>query len=436
MEELMVRIDNVSKQYILGQIGGTTLRDELQRRHAKLLGKEDPTSKIGSRTYQTGENFLALDSVSFDVKKGERVGIIGHNGAGKSTLLKLISRVTSPSSGRICLNGRVASMLEVGTGFHQELTGRENIYMNGAILGMTKKEIDAKMEDIIEFSECRKFIDTPVKRYSSGMYVKLAFSVAAHLDSEIMIMDEVLAVGDVAFQKKCLEKMGAVSKTEGRTILYVSHNMNTIRQLCNRVIVLDHGKLVFDGDVEEGIGVYTEVNADTRTLYDLTQLPRHPGANGKIEFCTLRIMGRSTNQLTRRETLSFTIHCRANALVDRAYLRFETYFSDDTLVGTSFSDLPISAKEGEMLAVHVDMNMKNYVTGRYRCVALLFQLDDRGNQSLFDRVDPALSFEIVQDGNGDVVWLHKWWGHIRLDDLQIKKIERMKAAQQDEKSVP
>ena len=193
MEELMVRIDNISKQYILGQIGGTTLRDELQRLHAKRQGKEDPTSQIGSKPFRAGETFLALDGVSFDVRKGERVGIIGHNGAGKSTLLKLISRVTSPSSGMIGLNGRVASMLEVGTGFHQELTGRENIYMNGAILGMTKKEIEAKMEDIIEFSECRQFIDTPVKRYSSGMYVKLAFSVAAHLDSEIMIMDGMFA---------------------------------------------------------------------------------------------------------------------------------------------------------------------------------------------------------------------------------------------------
>ena len=261
------------------------------------------------------------------------------------------------------------------------------------------------------------------------MYVKLAFSVAAHLDSEIMIMDEVLAVGDVAFQKKCLEKMGAVSIAEGRTILYVSHNMNTIRQLCNRVIVLDHGKLVFDGDVEEGIGVYTEVNADTRTFYDLTQCNRQVEYSRKIELCSLRIMGRSSNQLTRREKLSFIIKCRANSAVDNAYLRFETCFSDDTLVGTSFSDQPISAREGELLDIHVDLDMRNFVTGRYRCVALLFQIDDRGNQSLFDRVDPALSFEIVQDGSGDLVWLHKWWGHIRLDDLQIKKVERLNGAE-------
>ena len=232
MDDLMLRIENVSKQYRLGQIGGTTLRDELQRWSARRQGLEDPTKKVDVREFQPEGTFMALNGISFDVAPGERVGIIGHNGAGKSTLLKLISRVTAPTSGTIGLNGRVASMLEVGTGFHPELTGRENIYMNGAILGMTKREIDDKMENIIDFSECRQFIDTPVKRYSSGMYVKLAFSVAAHLDSEIIIMDEVLAVGDMTFQKKCLTKMKEVSEALDRTILYVSHNMNTIRQLC------------------------------------------------------------------------------------------------------------------------------------------------------------------------------------------------------------
>ena len=196
----MIRIDHVSKQYRLGQFGETSLRDVLQRANARLHRREDPTKRIGADRI-SNEPFMALDDISFDVKQGERVGIIGRNGAGKSTLLKLISRITAPTSGTIGLNGRVASMLEVGTGFHTELTGRENIYMNGAILGMKKREIDRKLDSIIDFSECEQFIDTPVKRYSSGMYVKLAFSVAAHLDAEIMIMDEVLAVGDMAFQK-------------------------------------------------------------------------------------------------------------------------------------------------------------------------------------------------------------------------------------------
>ena len=204
---LAVDISHVSKEYRLGAIGGGTLKGDIQSLMARIRGKEDPNMKLDKAGYNGNERFLALDDVSMQVEKGEALGIIGHNRAGKSTLLKLLSRVTAPTKGTISYNGRIASMLEVGTGFNGEMTGRENVYLNGAILGMTKAEIDAKMEQIIEFSEVREFIDTPVKRYSSGMYVKLAFSVAAHLDSEIMIMDEVLAVGDMAFQRKCLDKM-------------------------------------------------------------------------------------------------------------------------------------------------------------------------------------------------------------------------------------
>ena len=207
---------------------------------------------------------MALNGVSFTVNKGEAVGIIGSNGAGKSTLLKLLTHVTAPTAGDIDLYGRVASMLEVGTGFHPEMTGRENVYLNGAILGMTHAEIDAKMEEIIDFSEVGDFIDTPVKRYSSGMFVKLAFSVAAHLDSEIMIMDEVLAVGDMKFQKKCLDKMRQAAQRDGKTVLYVSHNMATIRDLCDRCIVLDKGKVIFDGDVDEGIATVPVHHAGRR----------------------------------------------------------------------------------------------------------------------------------------------------------------------------
>ena len=303
MSEIMLRVENVSKEYVLGQIGGTTLREELQRVNARLHHREDPTRRV-DQMYTAGERFIALDGVSFDVKKGEKIGIIGHNGAGKSTLLKLISRVTAPSKGRICLNGRVASMLEVGTGFHGELTGRENIYMNGAILGMKKKEIDEKIEDIIEFSECRQFIDTPVKRYSSGMYVKLAFSVAAHLDAEIMIMDEVLAVGDMAFQKKCINKMNAVAEAEDRTILYVSHNMNTIRQLCDRCIVLDHGKVLFDGDVEKAIAFYFGYMRRDQLRVDLTGFKREDYLKSfRIRMEEIALTGREDPVLETGEEL-------------------------------------------------------------------------------------------------------------------------------------
>ena len=271
---LMIRVENVKKQYRLGQIGGGTLRGDLQSWWARKRGKEDPNTLIGTDQRLIGTTFMALNGVSFTVNKGEAVGIIGSNGAGKSTLLKLLTHVTAPTSGDIDLYGRVASMLEVGTGFHPEMTGRENVYLNGAILGMTRAEIDAKMAEIIEFSEVGDFIDTPVKRYSSGMFVKLAFSVAAHLDSEIMIMDEVLAVGDMKFQKKCLTKMRQAARRDGKTVLYVSHNMATIRDLCDRCIVLDKGKVIFDGDVDEGIALYLSTKSQEASFIDYSGVKR------------------------------------------------------------------------------------------------------------------------------------------------------------------
>ena len=240
MEKTIIKVENLYKEYKLGSIGWSTLKDGLKRKDKQ-------------------EKVMAINDVSFSVNAGERVGIIGKNGAGKSTLLKLISQITVPTGGTIYLNGRVASMLEVGTGFHPDLTGRENVFLSGAILGMTKREIQTKIDDKIAFSECEKFIDTPVKKYSSGMYLKLAFAIASHLDSEIIIMDEVLAVGDVDFQKKCIEKMSAVSKDLKRTIFYVSHNLNTIRELCDRVIVLDKGKIIYDGETEGGINEYLKI---------------------------------------------------------------------------------------------------------------------------------------------------------------------------------
>ena len=295
--ELVLKVDNIKKRYRLGVIGGGTLQGDIQSWWARIRGKEDPNLKIGSDTNTKRGSFMALDGISFEVKKGERLGIIGGNGAGKSTTLKLLSRVTAPTEGTIYINGRISSMLEVGTGFHPELTGRENVYLNGAILGMSKEEVDKKIEDIIDFSECRQFIDTPVKRYSSGMYVKLAFSVAAHLDSEILIMDEVLAVGDMNFQKKCLNKMCEVAEQEGRTILYVSHNMNTIRQLCDRCIVLQKGHLVYDGDVEEAISIYMNQSDELKTSYDYSNIPRSENETRSIQLLGLDINDRTENRV-------------------------------------------------------------------------------------------------------------------------------------------
>lgn len=423
MNEGMLKLDCVSKQYKLGEIGGTTLRDELQRLRAKRCGKEDPTQRIGTKSYNKGETFMALDGVSFEVNKGERVGIIGHNGAGKSTLLKIISRVTAPTNGSIGLNGRVASMLEVGTGFHQELTGRENIYMNGAILGMTKKEIDSKIEDIVEFSECRQFIDTPVKRYSSGMYVKLAFSVAAHLDSEIMIMDEVLAVGDAVFQKKCLGKMRDVAQKEGRTILYVSHNMNTIRQLCNRVIVLNHGKVVFDGGVEEGISIYMNSDDDCRIEYDFSDYVHRSFDKLTVQFLRLYILERNNNKVQIGDILKIKLHCVANEDAIDLGVRFEVCFMDDTIVGTTFLSKSINAMQGEKFDLYISIPTDNFTPGKYRFIGLVYEKDQHGGQASIERVDPAMVVEMIDENEGSLIWQHQYWGHTHLDNMTLEKIE-------------
>lgn len=272
-----IKAENISKLYRLGQVGTGTITQDLNRFWAKIRGKEDPYLKIGEdndRTKKGGSDFVwALRDINFEIEEGEVVGIIGRNGAGKSTLLKLLSRLTPPTTGRFLINGRIASLLEVGTGFNPEMTGRENIYLNGAILGMTRKEINRKFDEIVDFSGVERYIDTPVKRYSSGMYVRLAFAVAAHLESEILIIDEVLAVGDAEFQKKCLGKMGDVSKKEGRTVLFVSHNMDAVQSLCGRGIYLRNGKIVYDGKSKDTVNMYlsTELVPVTKIEWNMNK---------------------------------------------------------------------------------------------------------------------------------------------------------------------
>jgi lipopolysaccharide transport system ATP-binding protein len=267
----IIEVENLSKMYRLGVIGSTTLHQSLERWWYTKIGRPELAKKIGSKEAtispddpQAGEEpntFWALKDISFSIKKGEVLGLIGKNGAGKSTLLKVLSRITDPTSGRAVLRGSVASLLEVGTGFHPELTGRENVYLNGSILGMRKTEIDRKFDEIVGFAELEKFIDTPVKRYSSGMYVRLAFSVAAHLEPDILLVDEVLAVGDLVFRKKCLGKMGDVAK-EGRTVIFVSHNMSAVENLCPSAILLDRGKIVLKDETEKVINHYLEISKE------------------------------------------------------------------------------------------------------------------------------------------------------------------------------
>lgn len=264
MKDIILKAENISKQYRLGQVGTGTLSHDLNRWWYKIRGKENPYLKIGDindrSTKGSSDYVWALQDINFEVERGEVLGIIGKNGAGKSTLLKILSKVTAPTTGSIKSRGRIASLLEVGTGFNGEMTGRENIFLNGAILGMTKKEIASKLDEIIEFSGCERYIDTPVKRYSSGMTVRLAFAVAAFLEPEILVVDEVLAVGDAEFQKKAIGKMQDISKGEGRTVLFVSHNMPAVRSLCTRGIVLEYGKVVFEGEINESVNYYLTSN--------------------------------------------------------------------------------------------------------------------------------------------------------------------------------
>jgi lipopolysaccharide transport system ATP-binding protein len=277
-KETILIAENISKQYRLGLVGTGTISHDLNRWWHKIRGKEDPYLRVGDVNDRSAkgisEYVWALQDINFEVQRGEVLGIIGKNGAGKSTLLKILSRVTGPTTGEIKTRGRIASLLEVGTGFHPELTGRENIYLNGAILGMTKSEIQSKIDEIIEFSGCERYIDTPVKRYSSGMTVRLAFAVAAHLDPDILVIDEVLAVGDAEFQKKAIGKMQDISKGQGRTVLFVSHNMAAVKSLCTRAIVLENGTTAFEGETNQAVDFYLKSDVANSSAHYINETPK------------------------------------------------------------------------------------------------------------------------------------------------------------------
>lgn len=417
MEELAIRVENVYKEYRLGAIGGATLKGEIQSKIAKLRHKEDPNLKIGEKSHEKNERFLALKGLSFDVKKGETIGVIGHNGAGKSTILKLICRVTAPTKGNIYMNGRITSMLEVGTGFHPELTGRENVYLNGAILGMTKAEIDKKFDEIVEFSEVGQFIDTPVKRYSSGMKVKLAFAVASHLDSEIMIMDEVLAVGDVNFQNKCIERMKKVAEEEGRTILYVSHNMSTVKSLCKRCIVLSGGTKVFDGATEDAISVYMKNEALDNTLFfDTSGIKRHPKCNCRHLLQSLEVLDCEKTQFEFGDKFKFRIKWISKNDEERLRMKMIINGIDTTPVGVMFGG-DLAHKTGENEAEYT-LDTSYLVPGKYTVDVILYDEDLSGSVMFYDRV-PALRFT-VEHGEKSVHLKHwfKNWGNAVLPCIE------------------
>ena len=335
MNETVFKVEIVYKEYNLGTIGYGTLYQDIQSFFAKIRGKEDPNSLISGKSKNriSKTSFLALNNVSFEINKGEAIGIIGKNGAGKSTLLKILSRITTPTSGIIKIKGRVSSLLEVGTGFHPELTGKENIYLNGTILGMKKKEIDNKFDEIIDFAGIKDFINTPVKRYSSGMYVRLAFSVAAHLLSDVLILDEVLAVGDIEFQKKCLGKMNDVALKEGRTVLFVSHSMAAIKSLCKKVMLLNSGILEYFGETDLVISKYLSNNDNPNHLIQLSDFsPKY--YTGEIDILSIELLNHVGNEFAVKwdEPIRLKIRTKVNKDIEGIYFGLTITSMDQSVI--------------------------------------------------------------------------------------------------------
>jgi lipopolysaccharide transport system ATP-binding protein len=414
MTETVLKLENVSKQYRLGQIGTGTLSHDLNRWWASVRGKDDPYAKVGvenDRSKATNDNYVwALKDVNLDVKQGEILGVIGKNGAGKSTLLKLLSQVTQPSTGSIKVRGRIASLLEVGTGFHPELTGKENIFLNGAILGMTKREIHSKLEEIVDFAGVAKYLDTPTKRYSSGMTVRLGFAIAAHLEPEILVVDEVLAVGDAEFQRKAIGKMQDVSRQGGRTVLFVSHNMSSIRTLCEKVVMLNNGTVHKIGEPAEVISEYLSVNRGESQNVTL-EIPNDLSTygNGEAKFKSVLLIN-SINSPTRKLFFceNFTLRIKLNVFrylenvivnifILNAYgEKIVTYSS-----GKNFQSMAI--EEGSKL-IEVGCN-ESLIPGEYS-LCLLIAYHNTGNS--IDYVESVYSFEVLKDsrnGTFDYPWV-------------------------------
>lgn len=406
MGSTVIRAESISKQYRLGSIGTKTLANDFKRWLYLMRGKEDPFLKIGEandRSTKGNSEFVwALKDINFNVEQGEVMGIIGKNGAGKSTLLKILSRVTAPTTGQITIQGRMASLLEVGTGFHPELTGKENVFLNGAIMGMSKAEIKSKFDEIIDFSGVERYIDTPVKRYSSGMYVRLAFAVAAHLEPEILIVDEVLAVGDAEFQKKCLGKMKDVSG-QGRTVLFVSHNMGAIQSLCNKSIYLKHGTIQKIGPTEEIINYYlgNELKTD-----DQLQLAFNPDIPACITQVTLLNSDnvKSKNYLAGEELrFAFNIHTGESG---RYQLSIGIASAMDVNIYTEKSDV-FELKPGENELVYENFQVK-LAPGNY---ALTFNLHFNGKSIQY--CEKIINFEVLEiNKQGETYDLNKGVGFL------------------------
>ncbi len=420
----MLKVENVSKQYRLGTIGTGNLRHDFERWWYTKRGKEDPFLKIGEVNRQeekaSGDYVWALRNINFEVKEGEVLGIIGKNGAGKSTLLKILSRVTKPTTGSIKVGGRIASLLEVGTGFHGELTGRENIFMNGAVLGMTKAEIKRKLDEIIDFSGCERYIDTPVKRYSSGMTVRLGFAVAAHLEPDILVVDEVLAVGDADFQKRAIGKMNSLSTGDGRTVLFVSHNMEAVKSLCDRGLVLGNGEVVFEGDARNSVDYYLSkyraIPTEENTINDSNRRHR---TTKEIEL--LGISSTHENSNTRSQ-ICFDILVRRNSNIKLPVRITGTILNlSDTEIGSFFSDAILINQEESLLNLTIADH--NLAPGQYYLNLTISKGSlENSNLSVIDHAYDAIGFEILlAENKGYFVKWEKNWGNIYFpSELKLK----------------
>ena len=419
MPERLLEIDGVSKQYRLGMIGGGTLHGELTSWFARARGRDDPNTKIGKEHLDYNQKFWALKDVSFNVDRGDAVALLGRNGAGKSTMLKLISRITAPTEGEIRIRGRVASLLEIGTGFHLELTGRDNIYLNGAILGMRRSETTSKIKQIIEFSEIEAFIDTPVKRYSSGMYVKLAFAVAAHLDPDVMICDEVLAVGDLAFQQKCLTKMADIAR-DGRAVLYVSHNMRTVAQLCSRGLYLDNGRLTYDGTVERAMELYGGSSARS-PWRNLDEVPRTKDRGDTMRMLTIQFENTQSLEYDMDSAMEFTLTSVSHITEPRLRIRLILQNSIATPIAMTQTE-PFEVQAEETFSRRVRFPLDGIAPGEYVIKMSLVSGTPHGRTCYYDTIVDISRFIITDDpaANAGFVWSERLWGNIRLKPLEMR----------------
>lgn len=423
----VIRFENVGKLYRLGTVGTGTLSHDLRRWWiTSVMRREDPYLKIGETndrsTKGSSDYVYALRDINLEIQEGDVLGIIGKNGAGKSTLLKLLSRVTAPTTGKIYTRGRIASLLEVGTGFHPELTGRENIYMNGCILGMKRHEIDKKLDEIVDFSGCERYIDTPVKRYSSGMMVRLGFAVAAHLDPEILVVDEVLAVGDAEFQKKAIGKMQDVSKGQGRTVLFVSHNMGSISNLCSRCALFENGFIKYDGLTEKAISLYKNINTQTQTCV-IIDSSKHSNYSKEIVIKSIRFANHN-RVFKSDDTIPFIVELYANKTIENCRVNLTISSADGTPIGSVSSLYSFSINKNQIKRILFSIHNHNLAEGVYFTSFSVGIGNYTTHQRDFDAALNVLSFEINGineiDSKIHTAQWESYWGHIMFQYSQLQ----------------